>query len=134
MNQADIPLRVRYADTDSMGVVYHGNYAAYFEVARSEFMRGKGFTYRAFEEMGYFLVVSEIQMKYYNSALYDDLLVIKISLDDVQSRGLSFSYAILKEGRTVVEGKTRHICVNAEKKTVRIPSFLLDALNNVHTQ
>ena len=130
MKHIDVALRVRYADTDRMGVVYHGTYAAYLEVARTEYMREKGFTYRDFEEMGYFLAVSEIEMKYYNSALYDDLLTVSTSITDIQSRGLTFHYTILREGTTVVKGRTRHICLNSERKPVRIPSLLFDVLNH----
>jgi acyl-CoA thioester hydrolase len=126
----DVPLRVRYADTDRMGIVYYGTYAAYFEVGRSEYMRAKGFSYRAFEEMGYFLVVSAIEMKYHNSAQYDDLVHIRTSVSDVRSRGLTFAYTIHKDGKTMVEGMTKHICLNAKRKPVRIPSFLLDVLTH----
>ena len=64
MDYVDVPLRVRYADTDRMGIVYYGSYPAYFEVARSEYMREKGFPYRKLEEMGYFLVVAGMEVKY----------------------------------------------------------------------
>src|SRR5208337_4419117 len=108
MGYVDVPLRVRYADTDMMGIVYYGTYPVYFEVARSEYMRGKGFCYRNFEEMGYHLVVSAMEIKYYNPALYDDLLLVRTEVSDIQSRGVTFNYTILKEGVTVVRGKTKH--------------------------
>src|SRR5512135_2482064 len=75
----DVPVRVRYADTDRMGIVYYGTYPQYFEIGRSEFMREKGFTYRQFEEMGYHLVVTGIDIKYHNGDTYDDLLIDRTS-------------------------------------------------------
>lgn len=131
MYYTDVPVRVRYADTDRMGIVYYGTYPIYFEMGRSEFMRERGFTYRQFEEGGYHLVVTGMEVKYLSSAVYDDLLVVRTSVSDVQSRGLAFNYTILKDGITVVQGKTRHICLNVERKPVRIPSFLATILKNV---
>ncbi len=130
MDYVDVPLRVRYADTDMMGIVYYGTYPVYLEVARTEFMREKGFSYRSVEEMGYRLVVAAMEIKYYNPAVYDDLLTIRTSVSDIQSRGLTFNYEIMKEGTTVVKGKTRHICVNADRKPTRIPAPLLQVLQN----
>ena len=127
----DVPVRVRYADTDMMGIVYHGTYAQYFEIGRSEFMREKGFTYRQLEEMGYHLVVTGIDIKYLNAATYDDLLFVRTSLSDVKSRGLTFRYEILKDGAIIIEGHTKHICIDGERKPVRIPSDVMEILRNV---
>ena len=120
----DVPVRVRYADTDLMGVVYHGNYPAFFEVGRSEFMRGKGFTYREFEEMGYRLVVVNMEARYHNSATYDDLINVRTRISELQSRGLTFHYMIYRDGTLIVEGKTKHLCINKDKKPVVIPQYL----------
>ena len=79
----DVPVRVRYADTDMMGVVYHANYPVFFEIGRSEYMRQKGFTYREFETMGYHLVVTGLEAKYYNSATYDDLLTVRTRISEL---------------------------------------------------
>ena len=130
MDHVDVPLRVRYAETDRMGIVYYGSYAVYFEVARSEYMREKGFPYRKLEEMGYSLVVAGLEVKYLSPAVYDDLLLVRTSVSDVQSRGVTFSYTILRDGATVVQGKTRHICVTADRKPRRLPAFLADILKN----
>jgi acyl-CoA thioester hydrolase len=126
----DVPLRVRYADTDRMGIVYYGTYPVYLEVGRSEFMRAKGFPYRDLEEQGYHLVVTGIEIKYYNPAVYDDLLIVRTSVSDVQSRGVTFNYTVLRDEATVIQGKTRHICVTAERKATRLPAFLVEALKN----
>ena len=116
----DVPVRVRYADTDMMGVVYHANYPVFFEIGRSEYMRQKGFTYREFEAMGYHLVVTGLEAKYYNSATYDDLLTVRTRISELQSRGLTFHYIIYRDKTLLVEGITKHLCIN-NKKTGRNP-------------
>jgi acyl-CoA thioester hydrolase len=126
----DVPVRVRYADTDRMGIVYYGNYPVYFEIGRSEYMRHRGFTYRDFEDMGYHLVVVGMEATYYNSATYDDLIIVKTGVLELKSRGITFHYRIFKEDTLLVEGQTRHICVNSGKKPVVMPSLLFDVLNN----
>ena len=130
MDYVDVPLRVRYADTDRMGIVYYGTYPAYFEVGRSEFMREKGLTYRKLEEMGYHLVVSGIEIKYYNPALYDDILTVRTSVSEIQSRGVGFAYTIRRDGLTIAQGKTKHICVTAERRPTRLPPFLVEILKD----
>jgi acyl-CoA thioester hydrolase len=127
----NVAIRVRYADTDKMGIVYHGTYPVYFEVGRSEYIRKKGFTYRDFEEMGYQLVVVGLEAKYYGSATYDDLITVKTGISELKSRGLTFHYEIYKNGNMIVEGKTKHICLNAGKKPVVIPSPLFEILKDV---
>jgi acyl-CoA thioester hydrolase len=123
----DVPVRVRYADTDMMGVVYHANYPVFFEIGRSEYMRQKGFTYREFEAMGYQLVVTGLEAKYYNSATYDDLLTVRTRISELQSRGLTFHYIVYRDETLLVEGITKHLCIH-NKKTVVIPSHLLNIL------
>jgi acyl-CoA thioester hydrolase len=123
----DVPVRVRYADTDMMGVVYHANYPVFFEIGRSEYMRQKGFTYREFEAMGYHLVVTGLEAKYYNSATYDDLLTVRTRISELQSRGLTFHYIIYRDETLLVEGITKHLCTN-NKKTVVIPPPILNIL------
>lgn len=129
-----VPVRVRYADTDRMGIVYYGTYPVYFEIGRSEYMRQKGFTYREFEEQGYHLVVVRMEVKYYNSATYDDHLIVRTRVSELKSRGLTFHYKIYKGDNILVEGKTSHICTNSNKKPVVIPQFLLETLRDVKTE
>jgi acyl-CoA thioester hydrolase len=115
-------------DTDMMGVVYHANYSVFFEIGRSEYMRQKGFTYREFEEMGYHLVVTGMEAKYYNSATYDDLITVRTRISELQSRGLTFHYAIYRDKTLLVEGITKHLCITNNKKPVVIPPHLLNIL------
>lgn len=131
MDCLDVPVRVRYADTDRMGIVYYGTYAQYFEIGRSELMRSKGMAYTSLEEMGFHLVVTSLDVRYYSSATYDDVLTVKVHVAELQSRGITFHYRIEKDGVKVVEGKTRHVCVNSEMKAVRIPPFLSSLFSDV---
>lgn len=132
-NAVDVPIRVRYADTDKMGIVYYGTYPIYFEIGRSEFMREKGLVYRKFEEQGYHLVVVNLEAKYYNSATYDDLLIVRTNISELKSRGLTFNYEIYKDGTLVVGGKTKHICINSERKSTSIPPHLLKILKDAES-
>lgn len=134
MRWVDVPIRVRYADTDRMGIVYHGFYPMYFETGRTEFMREKGLEYRTFEEMGFHLVVTSLEAKYHGTATYDDLLIVKTAVSEVKSRGVTFEYSVFREDSLVVEGRTRHICINDEKKAIRMPSLLLDFLRNAESK
>jgi acyl-CoA thioester hydrolase len=128
------PVRVRYADTDKMGIVYYATYPIYFEIGRSEYMREKGFPYRELEEMGYNLVVVALEAKYHNSAVYDDLLIVKTGISELKSRGLTFHYEIYKDGNMIVDGMTKHICLNNNKKPVLLPPHLLEVLKDVKPQ
>lgn len=123
-------IRVRYADTDRMGIVYYGIYPSYFEVGRSEFLREKGLTYRELEDMGYFLVVTELSVRYIQPATYDDLLNIRTYLAEIKSRSLKFEYEILKDGNLLVTGYTRHVCVDSKRRPVTIPSQLIEVLKD----
>ena len=131
LDYVETPIRVRYADTDTMGVVYYGTYPIYFEVGRAEYMRSKGFPYRKFEETGFHLVVVHLEAKYYNTATYDDLLTVRTSITELKSRGLAFHYEVFRDGALIVEGKTKHICTNSDKKTVVIPPSLFEILKDV---
>jgi len=130
----ETPIRVRYADTDTMGVVYYGTYPIYFEVGRAEYMRSKGIPYKRFEETGFHLVVVHLEAKYYNTAAYDDLLTVRTSITELKSRGLTFHYEIFRDGDLIVQGKTRHICTNSDKKTVVMPVSLFEILKDVNPQ
>jgi acyl-CoA thioester hydrolase len=117
-----------------MGVVYYGTYPVYFEVGRAEYMRAKGYPYRKFEETGFRLVVVGMEAKYYSNATYDDLITVRTSISELKSRGLTFHYEIFRDGALIVEGNTRHICTNSDKKTVVIPPSLFEILKDAKSQ
>ncbi len=118
--------RVIYGDTDNMGQAYYGNYFRWFEIGRSEMFRALGLSYKAVEDNGIFLPVSEAHCKYVRPAKYDDILVIETALDQKIKAGLKFDYKIYREdGKTLLaKGYTIHPCLNQEGKVVRPPDFI----------
>ena len=107
MYTTDVQVRVRYAETDTMGVVYHGNYAQYFEVARVEAMRTLGISYREMEAMGIIMPVVELHTRFIRPAKYDDLLTIKTSLKEYPGEHrIEFHHDIYNEaGKHLTIGK-----------------------------
>lgn len=126
----DVQLRVRYAETDQMGVAYYANYLIWFEVGRSEFCRKKGFRYADLETIGYRLVVSDVHCRYRSSAKYDELIHIRTQLKHLNKRKITFGYQILREdGQEVIaEGETQHICIDSNGKTRSLPESFLHCL------
>lgn len=97
MKGFDIKVRVRYAETDQMGVVYHGNYAQYFEMGRVEWLRNLGVSYKWMEDNGVMLPVVSLQMNYKKPARYDDLLTVRTILKSQTSVKIEFDYEIYNE-------------------------------------
>ena len=102
----DVQVRVRYAETDQMGVVYHSNYLVYFETGRTEMMRASGISYANLEDRGYVLAVTESSMKHRGSAKYDDLLTVRTWLREVTKTRLRFEYVVLRDGVALTTGHT----------------------------
>jgi acyl-CoA thioester hydrolase len=120
----DTTVRVRYAETDAQGVVYHANYLVYFEVGRGAFLRALGLNYREMEEAGHFIVVVEATTRYTAPARYDDELVITTTLAELRNRSLVFTYAARRGDVLVAEGRTAHVCVDRAGRPVRLPDEL----------
>jgi len=97
MKDYEFKVRVRYAETDQMGVVYHGNYAQYFEMGRVEWLRNLGISYKWMEENGVMLPVVSLEMNYKKPARYDDLLRVKTILKSQTSVKIEFDYEIYNE-------------------------------------
>ena len=118
-------IRVRYKDTDRMGVVYYGNYLTYFEIGRAELMRDLGFPYSTFESDGYILVVIEANAKYHSNVGYDTLVTVKTKITDLRLVRVSFKYEIVDEQYgLLVSGYTVHACINSNSKPMKIPPEL----------
>ena len=127
----DVEIRVRYAETDQMGVAYYANYLVWFEVGRSEFCREKGFRYVDLEASGYKLVVTDVHCRYRSSARYDETVIVRTRLKDVNKRMITFGYQILRQGReeeVIAEGETQHLCVDSNGKTKSLPGKFLVSL------
>jgi acyl-CoA thioester hydrolase len=117
-------LRVRYAETDQMGVVYHSNYIIWFEVGRVEMLRQLGFTYSEMEKQdGTHIAVVEVRCRFKAPALYDDSVVVRTRLLNVRDSLLHFGYEILREtdSTLLAEGETVHIVVDAGFKKIPLP-------------
>lgn len=124
-------VRVRYAETDQMGYVYYGNYAAYYEVARTEMLRNTGISYRELEEMGVMLPVIELQSKFILAATYDELITIKTTIREKPNIRIKFEYEIFNETATLLNtGMTQLVFVDIQKnKPCRPPRIFQDKMS-----
>lgn len=123
--------RVIFGDTDAMGIVYYGNYMRYLEIGRGEYFRSVGGAYRAVEEAGYALPVSEVRLKYRAPARYDDEIEIHTRLERVGRVRLRFLYRIerISDGCLLADGFTIHGCtVSKTGRPTRLPDIVLEAL------
>ena len=118
-------IRIRYKDTDRLGVVYYGNYFTFFEVGRAELMRSLGMPYSKLEAEGLSLVVTEAAAKYHGNVGYDSVVAVETAIAEARGARVRFEYRISsEEGSLIVTGHTVHACINAGKKPCRIPSEL----------
>jgi acyl-CoA thioester hydrolase len=125
-------LRVRYAETDKMGVVYHSNFLIWFEVGRVELLRQLGFQYSEMEaEDNCHIPVVDLRVRYKSPALYDDEIVVRTQIKNVRSSLLHFSYEIFREAdRTLLAtGETMHIIVNNKLERTMLPEKYMQAFN-----
>src|ERR1700736_6471181 len=123
-------VRVRYAETDQMGVVYHANHFVWFEIGRVEFLRQLGFSYRDMEkDDGCFIAVVDARCRYRAPAFYDDEIVVRTRLKHIRNSVIHFVYELVRasDGVLLAEGETTHVVTNAEMKTSPIPTKYLDA-------
>ena len=119
-------IRVRYAETDKMGIVHHANYLIWFELGRSEFCRARGFSYLEMEEKeNALMVVAESYCRYKSPAFYEDILIVRTSLAEVKSRSLRFVYEIIRPSDSILlaEGETLHIVTDVNKKIRSLPEI-----------
>jgi acyl-CoA thioester hydrolase len=124
-------LRVRYAETDQMGVVYHSNHLIWFEVGRVELMRQMGFSYRDMEQQdGRCIAVAEARCRYRAPVHYDDEVVVRTRLKNVRKSVVCFSYQLVRadNGTLLAEGETTHIVTDLEMKVAPLPEKYLRAL------
>ena len=115
--------RVRYAETDQMGIVHHASYVVWLEEGRSQWMRAHGNSYAHFEKEGLVLVVSELCLRYKQPARYDQQVTIRCWVESVRSRQIQFNYQVVdaETGAVFVEGYTQHICLDRQGRVTRIP-------------
>ncbi len=125
MLSGEIQIRVRYAETDRMGLLHHANYLIYFEQARTELLRTQGAAYKELEDRGFFLVIARIEIKYKSPAHYDDVLTIRTTVTRTSPIRIEHKYEVFREGMLICEGATTLACVNREGKLQAMPDWLM---------
>jgi acyl-CoA thioester hydrolase len=127
-NASALETRVLYADTDQMGVVYHGNYFRWFEAGRAIYMRRRGASYNDVERNGIQLPVVEAHASYLKPARYDDVLTIRAWIGELGLAQLRFEYEVVRDGEALVRGFTRHASIARDGRPVRLPDEVRQAL------
>jgi acyl-CoA thioester hydrolase len=126
-------IRVRYAETDQMGVVYHSNHFIWFEVGRVELLRQLGFNYKDMEQDdGCYIAVVDARCRYKAPAHYDDEIVVRTYLKNVREKMVHFGYELVREktGELLAEGETTHIIANAEMQPRLLPEKYMSVFRN----
>ena len=120
----DVEFRVRYAETDQMGVVYHTNYLVWCEVGRTDFIRSRGMSYADIERAGIGLAVSEVSARFHAAARYDDRVRVRTTLAELRSRGITFDYVITRadDGLRLVTARTALVSIDRSGRLVALPS------------
>ena len=128
-----IELRVRYAETDQMGRAHHMQFLAWFELGRTELLRGTGTAYADLEKRGVMLPVTDVDVRYLHGAGYDELVEIVTGVTDVRSRTVTFSYRALRavDGTVLATGSTRLMCTGLTGRPMRIPPDVARTLRSL---
>jgi acyl-CoA thioester hydrolase len=130
LNYDEIQIRVRYGETDQMGVVHHGNYALYLEMGRIEWLRKLGVSYKKMEDSGIMLPVISMSLNFKKPACYDDVINVKTQLKNMPSAKIEFEYEITDEERKII-ATANVILAFVDMKTnrpVRAPQYILDLI------
>lgn len=125
---SEVRIRVRYAETDQMGVVYHANHFVWFEVGRVEFFRQLGFSYKEMEEQdGCHIAVVDARCRYKAPARYDDEVIVRTQLKNLRESLVHFAYDLLRagDGLLLAEGETTHVVIDREMRKTAIPGKYL---------
>lgn len=135
--RSTVELRVRYAETDQMGVVYHANYLVWCEVGRTELIRRMGVAYAELERDGVFLAVSDAHLRFHGSARYDDLVAVETRLEELRSRQLKFAYQIFRKEPDVrqrlVTARTTLTALDRSGRPCKLPRAVLSMFSSVAT-
>jgi acyl-CoA thioester hydrolase len=127
MLSGEIQVRVRYAETDRMGLLHHANYLVYFEQARTELLRGQGRSYKDLEDAGFYLVIAKAEVRYKSPAHYDDILTIRTTVVRTSPIRLEHRYEVTRDGTPIAEGTTTLACVDTEGKLQPMPEWLTES-------
>lgn len=128
----EIQIRVRYGETDQMGVVHHGNYPLYLEMGRIEWLRKLGVSYKKMEDNGVILPVVSLSLNFKKSAYYDDVINVKTQLKKIPTVKIEFDYEITNEQGEIITTASVVLAFLDKKtnKPVRVPKYILDAIEN----
>ena len=124
LTEHEIQIRVRYPETDPMGMLHHGNYLMYFEIGRTELLRASGGNYRRMEESGLFCVVVRAECRYHRPARYDDLLTLQTTITRVTQAKIEHEYRLLRDDELLAVGKVTLAMVDREGNVCRVPEWL----------
>ncbi|MBP7055971.1 MAG: acyl-CoA thioesterase [Candidatus Omnitrophica bacterium] len=114
-------IRVRYQETDNMGVVYYANYFVWFEIARSEYFRSMGISYREMENRGLFMMVVGASCAYKAPSRYDDVVKIQAWVPEVKNTSIKFGYKLFVGDKLIATGESAHVFTDKSRRPVRIP-------------
>ncbi|MDD2764310.1 MAG: thioesterase family protein [Opitutaceae bacterium] len=131
MIQSRVQVTVRYAETDMMGIVYHGSYLPWFEVGRTTLLKEHGLPYRELEAAGYRLPVLEVGVKYLKPAFYDDTLTIVTTLDEKPLLRIQLAYEVRRGDELLATGHTVHAFIDREGRPVRPPAHFTRRMNEL---
>lgn len=123
-----ISFRVRFFETDLMGIVHHAAYLTYFEAGRVEWLRRRGVTYADWANKGVHLPVVEAHLNYRMPARFDDEIEVKTTLSELRTVSLRFTYEITRDGQMICNGVTRLGCIDESHKLLRIPEYMRDVM------
>ncbi len=129
MTRGEIQIRVRYAETDRMGLLHHANYLVYFEQARTELLREVGATYKDMEDQGYLLVLTKVEVRYKRPARYDDVLTVRTFVERTTAVRIDHRYEVDRGGEIVAEGTSTLACVDRDGRPQALPDYLRGDLN-----
>jgi len=121
MKTHETEIRVRYQESDNMGVVYYANYLVWFEIARTEYFRSMGLVYRKLEDKGIYLMVASVTCQYKSPAKYDDVVKVRSWVPELKNSSLKFEYELSVGDRLVAKGESIHVFTNDKGRPVRIP-------------
>jgi acyl-CoA thioester hydrolase len=124
MTSGEITIRVRYAETDRMGLLHHANYLVYFEQGRIELLRGMGYSYKDLEDQGFLLVLTKLEVRYHRPARYDDLVTLRTTVARTTWVRIDHKYELFRDGQLLTEGSSTLACVDRTGTPQALPEFL----------
>lgn len=126
--KSHVDVRVRFGETDLMGIVHHASYLSYFEAARVAWLRRRGVNYATWAERGWHLPVVEASVRYRAPARFEDVLTVAVELSELRSHSLRFSYQVTRGEQLLAGGETRLACVDSRHELLRLPAPLVEVL------